>query len=186
MDTQCMQYKTWGTRKLRCPLSALSIACLSLLSFNSFAATEGTLGATSEGTAVITIIKEDAVLITDLDDLFLGTNGVLNANKTDADAVCVFSSTGSYNISITSVNGSFVLQSDTTTSDIAYSLNWITDTTFPVTYNRTIPDLIGDSASTNCNGTTNAIFQVTVTPEEFNSAEPGTYQDTLTLLVQPE
>ncbi len=181
-----MHYKTWRTLKHPQMLTALSAVCLSMASLNTMAATDGTLGGTSEGTAIISIIKEDAVLITDLDDLFLGTNGVLNGNKVDADAVCVFSSTGSYNISITSVNGSFVLQSDTTTSDIAYSLSWITDTAFPVTYNNTIPDLIGDSLSTNCGGSTNAIFQVTVTPEEFNAAEPGTYQDTLTLLVQPE
>ena len=79
-----------------------------------------------------------------------------------------------------------MLASDTTTTDIPYSLEWITDVTTSVVYNNTIVGLIGDSQSITCNGTSNAIFQITVTPAAFNAAAPGSYQDTLTLLVAPE
>lgn len=181
-----MQYNLWQAKLRRFSLSFFSIALVSALSFNTLAATDGTLGSTSEGTSIVTIIKEDAVIITDVDDLFLGTTGALFNNQVNADAVCVYSSTGSYSIAITTANGLFSLESDTTTTDIAYSLEWITDVTNPVVYNNTIVGLIGDSQSVSCNGTSNAIFQITVTTTAFNAADPGSYQDTLTLLVAPE
>lgn len=181
-----MQCDLWPTKFRRCSLIYIGIACVSVLSFSTHAATDGTLGSTSEGTSIITIIKEDAVLITDVDDLFLGTRGALFDNQVNSDAVCVYSSTGSYNLAITTANGLFSLQSPNTTTAIPYSLEWITDIATPVVYNNPINGLIGDSQSINCNGTTNAIFQITVTPTAFNAAAPGNYQDTLTLLVQPE
>lgn len=181
-----MQYNYWQTKLRRFSLSYFVIACVTFLSLNAQAATDGTLGSASEGTSIITIIKEDAVLITDVDDLFLGTRGALFDNQVNADAVCVYSSTGSYNLTITTVNGLFSLQSPNTTTNIPYSLEWITDITTSVIYNNAIVGLIGDSQSINCNGTSNAIFQITVTPAAFNAAAPGDYQDTLTLLVQPE
>ncbi|MFT5894231.1 MAG: hypothetical protein ACI8VW_001100 [bacterium] len=181
-----MQYNYWKKKTRRCSLRFFGIACLSILSPNTHAATDGSLGSTSEGTSIVTIIKEDAVLITDVDDLFLGTRGALFDNQVNADAVCVYSSTGSYNLAITTVNGLFSLQSASTTTNIPYSLEWITDTTTSVVYGSDIIGLIGDRKSINCNGTSNAIFQITVTPTAFNAAAPGTYQDTLTLLVAPE
>jgi hypothetical protein len=181
-----MQYNLWQTKPRRCSLGFFSIACMAVLSFNLQAATDGALGSTSEGTSIVTIIKEDAVLISDVDDLFLGTRGALFENQVNADAVCVYSSTGSYNLSITTTNGAFSLQSANTTTDIAYSLEWITEEATSVAYNSPVIGLIGDSRSINCNGTTNALFQITVTPATFNAAAPGNYQDTLTLLVAPE
>jgi len=150
------------------------------------AATDGEIGATSEGTTIISIIKEEAVMITKIDDLNMGTRGILLENQVNADAVCVFSSTGSYNLVVTTANGDFRLSSPDTTTDIAYSLDWITTYSTPVVYNNPISGLIGDGRSIDCNGTTNAIFQVTVTPAAFNPAQSGNYRDTLTLLVQPE
>lgn len=181
-----MQYNSWQVKLRRCSLRFFSIACISSLSLNTQAATDGSLGSTSEGTSIVTIIKEDAVIITDVDDLFLGTRGALFDNQVNADAVCVYSSTGSYNLAITTINGLFSLESVSTTTGIAYSLEWITDTTTSIEYNSPIIGLKGDSQSINCNGTTNALFQITVTPAAFNAADPGSYQDTLTLLVAPE
>jgi len=181
-----MQYKIWQAKLQRSSLILIGVAFASVLSLYTHAATDGTLGSTSEGTSIITIIKEDAVLITDVDDLFLGTSGALFQNQVNADAVCVYSSTGSYNLTVTTSNGSFSLQSGTTTTAIPYGLEWITDTATSVIYNNPIIGLIGDSLSINCNGTSNAIFQITVTPADFNAADPGNYQDTLTLLVAPE
>jgi len=153
---------------------------------NATAATDGTLGSSSEGSSIINIIKQEAVMITKIDDLFMGTRGVLTNNQVNADAVCVFSSTGSYNLLITTSNGNFRLRSPDTLTDIPYSLEWITTYSTPVTYNNSINGLVGDGRSIDCHGTTNAIFQITVTPAAFNPAQPGNYQDTLTFLVQPE
>lgn len=181
-----MQYDIWKAGIGRCSLNFFSVIGLAVFSLNTLAATDGTLGSTSEGTSIVTIIKEDAVLITDVDDLNLGTSGALFENQVATDGVCVYTSTGSYNLAITTANGLFSLQSGTTTTDIAYTLEWITDTATSVVYNTPITGLIGDSQSINCNGTTNALFQLTVTSGAFNAADPGNYQDTLTLLVAPE
>jgi len=172
--------------KLVAPLSIFVVVFTVFLTASASAATDGTLGSSSEGTSIINIIKQEAVLITKVDDLFMGARGVLINNQVNADAVCIFSSTGSYNLLITTSNGSFQLQSPQTLTSIPYSLDWITTYSTPVVYNNAINGLIGDGRSIDCNGTTNAIFQVTVTPAAFNSAQPGNYQDTLTFLVQPE
>ncbi len=181
-----MQFISFKMKLRRLLLGMFAVAGISVVALNTLAATDGDLGASSEGTSIISIIKEEAVMITKVDDLFMGTRGVLNNNQVNADAVCVFSSTGTYNLLITTANGEFELRSPDTTTDIAYSLDWITTYSTPVTYNSSINGLVGDGRSIDCNGTTNAIFQVTVTPAAFNSAQPGNYQDTLTLLVQPE
>jgi spore coat protein U-like protein len=181
-----MQYNYWKAKNGHLALCIYGVVCLSAFSLNTLAATDGSLGSTSEGTSVVTIIKEDAVLITDVDDLNLGTRGALLENQVATDGVCVYTSTGSYSLSITSANGLFSLKSETTQTDIGYSLNWITDTTTSVVYNSPIVGLIGDGRSITCNATTNALFQLTITPSAFNAADPGNYQDTLTLLVAPE
>lgn len=162
------------------------IASLTAMSGSVLAATDGTLGATSTGTAIINIAKGNAVQITDLDDIDLGTQGNLTATASQSDDVCVFSSTGGYNITLTSANGAFVLSDANTTTDIAYTVDWTAGTTTAVTYNTAITGLIGDSTAVDCNATTNASFTVSVAAAPFNAADPGGYTDTLTMLVQPE
>lgn len=162
------------------------IASLVAMSGNAISATDGTLGATSTGTAVINIAKQNAVQITNLDDIDLGTAGNLSATASASDDVCVFSSTGGYNITITSTNGAFELEDGNTTTPIPYSLDWTAGATTPVAYSTPITGMIGDSSATDCSGGTNATFEVSVTPADFNAAEPGSYTDTLTMLVQPE
>ena len=150
------------------------------------AATDGTLGSTSTGTAIINISKQNAVKITNLDDLDLGTAGFLSATATASDDVCVYSSTGGYNITITSANGTFQLEDDNTPTNIPYSLNWTAGATTAVTYNTAIVGLVGNQSAVDCGGSTNASFEVSVTAADFNAADPGSYTDTLTLSVIPE
>ena len=141
---------------------------------------------TSTGTAIINISKLNVVQITDLDDINLGTAGNLTATASASDDVCVFSSTGGYNITITSANGAFQLEDANTTTDIPYSLDWTAGSTTAVTYSTPVTGLVGDSTSVDCNASTNASFEVSVTAADFNAADPGSYTDTLTMLVQPE
>jgi hypothetical protein len=162
------------------------IASLTAMTGSAIAATQGTIGNTSTGTSDININKGNAVQITDVDDIDLGTSGNLAATATQSDAVCVFSSTGACNITVTSTNGSFILTDANTTTDIDYTVDWTVGTLAPVTYNTAITGLVGDSTSVDCGATTNATFTVSVTAAEFNAADPGSYTDTLTLLVQPE
>ncbi len=163
------------------------IASLATLSGSVMAASDGNLGGTSEGTSIIQISKDNVVQITMLDDINLGTHGNLTATATGDDDVCVFSSTGGYNITITSANGSFDLDDANTTTDIPYSVVWTAGaSTATAVYATAMTGMLGNSTATDCNGVTNANFEVSVTAADFNAADPGSYTDTLTLLVTPE
>ena len=162
------------------------IASLTAMTGSAIAATQGTIGNTSTGTSDININKGNAVQITDVDDIDLGTSGNLSATATQSDSVCVFSSTGAYNVTVTSSNGSFILTDTNTTTDIVYTVDWTVGTLAAVTYNTAITGLVADSTAIDCGATTNATFTVSVAAAAFNAADPGSYTDTLTLLVQPE
>jgi len=138
----------------------------------------------------ITIVKQELVSISHVNDIYLGSYGSISSDKVGSDDVCVFSSTGSYSVTVSSKNGAFALQSSDTTTDIPYSIDWTTTSTVPVTYNTRTNVHTADRWTTNCKGnggsSTNATFDVTINSQNFNAAEPGSYQDTLTLLVRPE
>jgi hypothetical protein len=153
---------------------------------SAIAATQGSIGPTSTGTSDIIMNKGNSVQITDVGDINLGTSGNLAAAAVESDDVCVFSSTGGYNITMSSTNGSFILTDGNTQTDIGYTIEWDGGTPTPVTYGNAITGLMGHSTSVNCDSSTNATFTVSVSATEFNNADPGTYSDTLTLLVQPE
>lgn len=157
------------------------------VSASAQAAQDGTLGATSAGESIVTVIKDNAVMITDVADLDLGT---LSSTATDLvafDDVCVFNSTATYEIAVTSTSAAFEL-SDGLAGTIPYALTWADDSAVPsaLTYGTTSAGLIGDRTSTNCGGGTNATFTVSVLAADFNNAAPGTYTDTLTLTISPE
>jgi len=134
------------------------VAYIAAMTGNAVAATDGTLGGTSEGTAVINISKQNAVKITNLDDI---------------------------NLVMTSANDGFSMAATGTTTTIDYSVEWEANLTSDLTYNSMLPGLIGDSTDVDCNGQTNATFTISIEPNAFNAAEPGSYTDTLTMLVQP-
>lgn len=162
------------------------LATLTVVVGSANAATDGTLGATSTGTSDISLIKESSVQITGVDDIDLGTQGVLLSDVTGSDDVCVFSSSGSYTVTVTTTNGSFVLADTGTATDIPYDLTW-TVATVPqtLTYNTASSSVAGDQADPTCATGTNATFEVGVPTAGFNSADPGTYIDTLTLMISP-
>lgn len=161
---------------------------LVLITKNAWSATDGGLGSSSEGTSVITIVKQDAVQITGIDNLEMGIRGgSLSTDLSVSDAVCVFSSTAGYNLTVTSANNDFILTDAGASTDIPYSLEWTTSaSTQTLLYNTALLGLTGDSNSLDCGGSTNATISVSLTPASFNAAEPGSYQDTVTILVQPE
>ncbi len=162
------------------------VTYLAAMTGNALAATDGELGGTSEGTAVINIAKENAVKITNLDDIDLGTSGNLTTTATGSDDVCVYSSTGAYGLVMTSANSEFVLEANGATTTIDYAVEWQANITSDVTYNTLITGLVGNSLNVDCDGQTNATFTISVAPSDFNAADPGTYTDTLIMLVQPD
>lgn len=150
------------------------------------AAQDGNLGATSAGESVVTLIKDNAVMITDVGDLDLGTHNSTAGDLTASDDVCVFNSSGTYSVTVTSTSSAFNLVDGGNT--IPYSLSWIDNVATvpsPVVYNTALTGMQGDTNSTSCGGGTNATFAVTVAANDFNSAPPGSYADTMTLTVTP-
>ncbi|MFK7994153.1 MAG: hypothetical protein AB8B87_08440 [Granulosicoccus sp.] len=164
-------------------VTALSVVA----SAAAHAATQGTIGATSTGTSDVLLVKQNAVMITDVADLDLGTLNNTAVDLVASDDVCVFNSTSSYEVTVTSANAAFAL-SDGATGTIPYAVTWASNggAAAAVAYNTGIGGLLGDQASTSCGGGTNATFAVSVLAADFNSADPGTYSDTLTLMIEPE
>jgi len=168
-------------------IACLTVVAGSVMTGSTVAATVGSLGATSSGTSVINLDKQEVVVATDISDLHMGLAGSLNSTVTASDDVCVYTSTGAYSLNISSSNGSFYLSDDNATTDIPYSVGWGTDSSNDVVaYNTDISGLLGDSRSINCNELPNALLSISVTAPDFNAADPGNYTDTLTLNFRAE
>jgi len=128
----------------------------------------------------------DTAHITDVDDLYFEPSESVTENKTNIDELCVFSSTGAYNLIFSTVNGSFTLKSSTTSSYIPYTLDWITRSTLPLSYHKPLIGLLSGSMNQLCDESAKVHIKMTISPKAFNLAEPGEYKDTLTILFQPE
>ena len=166
----------------------LLVAALSVFSTGSvIAASDGTLGSTSTGSADVLIIKDDAVNLTNVGDLDLGQFSSVAADISASDDVCVFNSTASYRVTVTSANSAFELRNGA--DSIPYELTWqdsVAAAASPLVHAAAFGGQSGDRSSPTCGGSTNATFEVTVASADFNSAAPGTYSDTLTLMIEPE
>ncbi len=162
------------------------IASALMVSGSAMAASDGSLGNNSIGESIVTIVKDNAVQISNVNDLDLGAHAALAADAVEFDEVCVFSSTSNYNVTIDSANGGFRLMDGT--EEIPYALTWAANggTAATVTDGAAITGLAGDNTSLDCSAGTNATFEVTVASADFNAAVPGSYSDTLTLTVAPE
>ena len=166
---------------------------IATLSFATTAnAADGQLGASSSGSSEVTVTKEDLVLITGVGDLDLGAYTSTAADLSLSDALCVYSSTSAYKLTVTSANASdsFQLEDVIGGSTIPYALTWADSSGNPNTVepSGTIGNLSGNQTSTSCSDSsgTNASFSVTVLAADFNNAPPGNYSDTLTLMIEPE
>jgi len=156
------------------------------MSGSAMAATQGNLGPDSTGTSDVTIIKEDAVQISNVDDLDLGTMNLASADITATDEVCVFNTTATYSVTVSSSNGVFELRDGA--EAIPYAVSWADDDLVPagVVYGVAETAQLGDNLDPTCGAGTNASFGITITQADFNNAAAGTYTDTLTLLINPE
>jgi alanine-alpha-ketoisovalerate/valine-pyruvate aminotransferase len=134
------------------------IASLTTVTGYAMAGANGSQGATSSGKVNLNMGKPNVVRITDLDDINLGTASTLKATVSASDDVCVFSSTGGYNITITSANGAFELEDGNTTTKIPYNIDWTAGATSNVVYNTPLNGLIAVSNSVVCSSLTNASF----------------------------
>lgn len=164
--------------------------CCTAFSFNASAATNPgavTYGSTT-GDINITVVKNEAMRVSNLDDIDFGTTE--SAPGALSDAVCLYSTSGNYFLTASSSNGSGPdFRMSDGTNFIVYDVTWNDGTT-----TTNMDDAVksaaaftgADTANDTCNGATNSTIEVAVNAASFNAAPLGAYADTLTLLFEAQ
>ena len=172
----------------------LHIALASTLGLSSLPAfsADGTLGATSEGSSILTLDILDEVLITGLGDIPItktGFGALATGSGTEPGGFCVYtnSSTGNYEITATSdatdSNANFQLVGPSPTDTIDYSV--AVGGVNLVAGAISTSDFAGSSNST-CAGDTPQTLEITIAAGDLQDKATGTYTDTLVLTVSPD
>jgi hypothetical protein len=174
---------------------ALAVAALTTFAAaNAFAANDGTLGATSQGDLNITLTINDLVLISQLDDIPLGTYAP-GSNMTGSDILCVYSNTGGYQITATGSGAGSAFELAATGGSggsIPYTVDWAdtggAGSGTSLTATAPLAGQVDSVRSPDCSGGTanNATVFVTVTDADLAAAPADNYLGVLTLLVAPE
>ncbi len=173
-------------------LASIATCIFTFGSVSAFAASDGTLGFTSQGSVDITLGVGDRVQISGLDDITLGQWSGSGALTGDEE-LCVYSSTSKYDITISGLHASnsFALSAGGSTA-LPYTVSWADDPNDAtngfrnVTEGTHLTGNVGDSSYYTCNGNTNATLRIHITEANLQAAAAGNYSDTLTINVAPE
>lgn len=175
-------------------LSSLVIAPFAM------AATQGTSGTTSTGTAQVGITKGDGTRVSALNDINFGVGNTAPSAK-QFDDICIYATTGGYSITATSQGngtggGQFRMVDTATNEFIRYFVEFRTDTASQagtaLAHNVTLgtaaaplgnADTVSDDCTAGANLNARLIYSVDAAT--FNAATPSTYTDTLTVVVAP-
>jgi hypothetical protein len=176
--------------KMRKAAAAMAAAGLLMLAAPAQSATDGNLGATSSGTAGVSVVVPQMVRITGLADLAI--NPYAGPTSAASGNVCVYSNTGNYQITATTVETAFSMigQTDATQS-ITYAVEWAATsgagTGTALTYNTALGAQSSGGANLACAnvGGTNSTLIVRVTDTDIGVATAQTYAGTLNLVVAP-
>lgn len=154
------------------------------------AATDGTLGATSTGSLVVTITVPPLLRVTGLADRALGTwNGSSDMNSNDD--VCIYSNvtSGSYKVTATGTGtgGAFTLANGG--SALPYKVFWndVTGTTGEVelTAGTALTGQTGyNNTSQTCGGGSNADFHIRILATELSNVPSGAYTGNVSFLIE--
>lgn len=157
----------------------------------SFAANDGTLGATSQGDLDLNLSVLDSVEITSLDNIDFGSYGAGNTGGINqGDAFCVYvNGADDYTITPTSSNGSFVLAGNNQADTIPYVVKLVGAATgaaaaTATTYN-TASETFQGANTRDCGSANNASLDISIAESDIRAATTDTYADTLILLVNP-
>ena len=160
------------------------------------AATDGLVGATSEGSVDVLLVIPSLIQVVVEGNVDLGTfDPAAAADETGAIGACVRTNGATtYDITATSANASAGVfrmadAGGTGTNFIEYTFNWDGVTLTSGTLNDNggtgfARDNVGPGFST-CTATGNNKIDVVVPEANMLGAEAGSYQDTVTLLVAP-
>lgn len=157
---------------------------------SAFAATDGTLGSTSQGDLDISLSIANLIQISNFSDLALGAysgTGDLEGN----DDLCVYRNNagGQYTITATASEGSFKVVAGAEEIPYAAYFNDVTGTTgeIPLAYSTATATQSGaNTVSADCSsGGLRANVHVKVLEADLQAAEPGSYSGTLILTANP-
>jgi hypothetical protein len=159
------------------------------------AATQGTLGATSNGSKLITITIPKRVQITNVAD-FSATWNSGDGNLEDNDDLCIYSNagTGQYTVTADSADGSGTFTLDSGGTNLVYAVAWtaasagnfaggtaLTDNTASGTFAG------ASTTSATCSGGDTATVSIQILSAALEAVTGTTtdFTDTLTLTVTP-
>lgn len=160
-----------------------------MVSGAAFAATDGSAGATSSGTSVVSLEITDRVQISNVKDIALGAYGG-SGNVTGNASFCVFRNGGDdYKLTLTANTGNYLVTSGTTGDSIAFTAKVDADSDASdgvgLGYNALSANLAGSGVAS-CGGSDNAALHVTFAEAALQAVSTGNdYQATVTLLVTP-
>jgi hypothetical protein len=172
------------------------LATTALVSGKVIAATDGTLGATSTGTSVISVTIAAVYQITGLADYAFGTYGGVGA-QTINDDVCVYTNDAAAAYNTTMVDnsemtaGAFQVETAANTAQIAYTVDFNDVAgvvgTQAVAYNTPLASTGANTTDPTCTAHTadNANIRVNFTQAALQAAPAGAYSATLSTTVGP-
>jgi hypothetical protein len=178
--------------------SIIAMGVLTVAS-TSNAATQGTLGTTSTGSANISITKSVQAQISDISDMTLANWSIGQGAVTLSSNICIYSSTGNYKITATGNGASNAFTIASGSNTIPYSVTWnaggagnLANTGTSLTagvQSASLANATITSATCNGGGSTNDTARVVVgvaSTDMTAAASSNTpYTGTLTMLVTP-
>jgi hypothetical protein len=169
----------------------LAIALVFAFSVTAYAATDGTLGSTSTGTASVSVTVPNLIRITGMADFPFGAYGGSGDLNNDQN-VCVYTNkaSGTYRVTGTGSGGggAFTLAKGGDTLDYAVYFNDVTGTTGeqPLTAGSALAGQSGaNTSSQTCGGGSSANYHVEILETDLLAVPAGAYSGTLSILVEP-
>jgi len=176
-------------------LIALACGSTALYVQYSIAATQGTLGVSSQGDATLSMDIPQLVRISGIQDINFGNfSGGADLSQ-DVD-VCVYTNLdgGEYRVraSGSGVDNAFDLERDGTGQEVPYVVYWSDtigtagDQIALLTGQASVVQDGANTASQNCGGGASANFEVRMTANNLLNVPAGQYSGVLTLTILPE
>jgi len=156
----------------------------------AYAATQGTIGATSDGAVSISVSLGSLARITDLDDITFGTWSGTGSLAT-SDDVCVWVSGGGYAVTAEGNGTGNAFELTNGSETIAYTVKWDdvagSTTGTGLTSGGSLGSQTSSATSTDCSGgSMTATVAVEIAEAELGAAGSGAYNGVLTLVIAPE
>lgn len=153
-----------------------------------YAATQGTVGATSSGTVQVQLNVPVLAKVSNLTDFLFGA--FAGSNMSLDRGACIYSNTGSYELEITASGGAFAMDDGGVINTIPYAVEFSDNggvSFSAVSHGATIASVNAATVDNDCGGggATNATVRVGIDATDASAVPQGTYNSTMTLLVRP-